>query len=80
METIEYVKRASLLEQQSPPYTSFWSGTIPQIPTNIDYESSVVVKRKKKLIREFSLKWLGFSYPKLYFAKVFFALKKKGLR
>ena len=66
-------KSASLKKKLSSKRTlakTFWTDEIEQLPNNIEFESFVSVKKSTKIIKEYSVKWLGFKFPVLYFADV----------
>ena len=48
----------------------FWMEKLPNQPDQVEYESSVFIRKNKRLLGEFRLGWIGFSYPNLYLNKV----------
>ena len=59
-----------LFENETPHVKSFWTDTFPHPPSYTEYESLVAVKSNKKFLKDFSIRWLGFKSPMIYFADV----------
>ena len=59
-----------LFEEKDSGIESFWTTKVSQVPSNLDYQSFVTVKKQKSFLKDFSVRWLGLKYPFLYFADV----------
>ena len=69
MEKLKSHKR-TLSRGETLQHNVFWPDEVSVLPGIMDYESFVSVKRNRKLMKDFSVKWLGFRAPMLYFSDV----------
>jgi len=76
MEKLKSHKR-TLSKGETLQHNVFWPNEISTLPGIMDYESFVSVKRNRKLLKDFSVKWLGFKAPMLYFSD---RQREKGIK
>jgi len=48
----------------------FWPEQIEKSPLVLDFDSTVAIETEKLFWKSFSMQWLGFNPPKLYYASV----------